>query len=92
LIITVERSGGIAGIQSSSRAEVETLPPQMANTVQELLDSTPIKTKGSVGAADYYNYKITIQDGKHRRIINCGENDISENIKNLIRFIEKTKN
>ena len=80
-------------MQSSSKAKVETLPSQMANTVQSLLNSPEsLKTKGPVGSADYYNYKITIQDGKRKRIIKCGEHDIPENIKDLIKYVEKTKN
>ena len=77
----------------SSKAKVENLPSHMANTVKALLDSpASLKTKGPVGSADYYNYKITIQDGKRRRTINCGEHDIPENIKDLIKYIEKTNN
>ena len=41
------------------------------------------------GAADYYTYKIYIRDGVNRRVIECNEYNIRDDLKLLVKYIER---
>lgn len=90
--IKIERSGGITGIASSSEIDATTLPPSLIATVQDLLfrnETTLNEVRKPKGTADDINYRITIRNRAKNRIINCSELDMGNNIKSLVRFIEK---
>jgi hypothetical protein len=91
--IKIERSGGFAGISSLNELDSDKLPPSLQNTVKDLLDKKKLSsTKGlgrPKGAADYLNYKITIQDGKKDHVIECNEFDMDSTVKSLISFVQK---
>jgi hypothetical protein len=47
------------------------------------------------GAADYYTYKISFQDGSKRKIIECNQFNIQNDLKSLVNYVEsnsKNKN
>ena len=41
------------------------------------------------GAADHYTYKISIQDGTNQNVIECNQYNIQDDLKSLIRYVEK---
>jgi hypothetical protein len=93
--IKVERSGGFGGISSINEINADELPPSLAETVRSLVDSgRSVIMKGTKpkGAADYLNYKITIQNGKKSQVIECSEFGIDENVKSLVSYVEKKSN
>ena len=53
------------------------------NKVPPLLMRPPPK-----GAADYYTYKISIEDGKNQNVIECNQYNIQDDLKSLITYIE----
>ena len=75
LKIKVERSGGFSGISSSTEMDVDKLPSSIEGTVRELLDKRKLPSMKNPerrkGAADYINYKITIQNGNKNHVIKC---------------------
>ena len=91
--ITIERSGGLAGISSSSEIAVDKLPPSLGATVRNLLErKKSLLTMGSgrpKGSADYMVYKITIQNGKEVHVIECNEFDMNDRIKSLVNYVQK---
>lgn len=91
--IKVERSGGFAGILSSTEMDTDKLPSSIESTVRELLDrrkTTPTKSqRPTKGAADYHNYKITIQNGKKNHVIECSEFGMDDNVKSLVSYMQK---
>lgn len=91
MIIKVERYGGFAGITTSEQIEIKSLPSSLDTTVKELLDQPKSSRQKSPpkGAADYYTYTITIQDGNFSNTIKCNEGDIKEDTKKLIKYVEK---
>lgn len=91
--IRVERSGGLAGIPISNEMDEKDLPSALISTAKKIIEdkrlsSLSIKSSPK-GAADHYSYKISINDGVQRRIIECTQHDIQDDLKSLIRFIEK---
>jgi hypothetical protein len=50
----------------------------------------PLSIKSSPrGAADHYTYKISIQDGRNQRVIECNQYNIEDDLKSLVNYIER---
>ena len=93
VIIKVERSGGFAGIPISNEMDAKDLPSTLISTAKKImvdkkLPSLPLKGTPRE-AADYYCYKISFQDGINRRVINCNEHNIHDDLKSLVKYIER---
>jgi hypothetical protein len=92
--IRVERSGGFAGIQISNEMDAKDLPSELIRTAKKIIEdkkvSSPIKATPK-GAADHYFYKISFQDDRHRKVIECNQYNIPDDLKSLIRYIEKIR-
>jgi Emfourin len=91
--IRVERSGGFAGIPISNEIDGKDLPLKIVTTARKLMAT---KKSSSVslgatpkGAADHFTYKIFIQDGTNRSVIECNQYSMQEELKSLIRYVEK---
>jgi hypothetical protein len=41
------------------------------------------------GAADHFTYKISIQDGANKSVIECNQYNIQDDLKMLIKYLEK---
>lgn len=93
MIIRVERSGGFAGLPILNEIETKDMPSKLVNVAKEIMlakkSSTLPITKTPKGAGDYYSYKISIQDARNRRIIECNEFNIQDDLKLLIKYIER---
>jgi len=93
LRIRVERSGGLAGIPISNEMDEKDLPPALIRTAKKIIDDKSLSSlsmkSSPKGAADHFSYKISINDGGQRRIIDCTQYDIQDDLKSLIRYIEK---
>lgn len=91
--ITVERSGGFAGIPICNEIDGKDLPSALARTAKKIIEdkkSPSLSMKSSPkGAADYFTYKILIQDGRNQRVIECNQYNIEDDLKSLVKFIEK---
>jgi hypothetical protein len=89
--VKIERSGGITGISSKYEANLDKSPPSMEDTAKKLLNNKEsVKPKLNVprGAADYFNYRITLTDGPKNRVIECNQIDMDEDLRSLIKFVE----
>lgn len=89
--IKVEREGGLAGILISTEIDAHELPTVLLETVRKILHdkkAPPLKTSPK-GAADHYSYKISIQDGTSVKVIECNQYNIEEDLKTLVKYIEK---
>jgi hypothetical protein len=89
--IKIERSGGFGGITSSSELNADKLSPVLDGTVRKLLDNKGagmLKSTMPKGAADYMNYKITLEEGPRNSVIECNQFDMDDDLKSLIRYVE----
>jgi hypothetical protein len=91
--IIVERSGGFAGIPTYSEIDGNDLPLKIVTTAKRLMVNEkslalPLSATPK-GAADHLTYKISIQDGPNRSVIECNQYTIQEDLKSLIRYVEK---
>jgi hypothetical protein len=93
MIIKVERSGGLTGIPLTKMIDTKDLPPTLVTTVKKIMVNAkslllPLNTRPR-GAADDFTYKILIQDGIKESVIECNEYNIHNDLKSLIRYIER---
>jgi hypothetical protein len=93
LRIRVERSGGIAGITISNEMDSKDLPSTLRHTVNKIVQNKNISSlsvKSSPrGAADHYNYKISVQDGTNQSVIECNQYTSQDDLKSLIKYVER---
>lgn len=93
MLIRIERSGGLAGIPITNEFNTEHLPSVLKNQIEKIVDNKrafSLPSKGAPrGAADHYIYKISIGEGEGKRTIICNEYDLQDDIKSLIKQLEK---
>ncbi len=93
MIIKLERSGGFPGTSMSVEIDAKDLPPKLIGTAKKIMTGPkiPVPPKSSRGGStDYYCYLISIQDGVNTRVVECYEYDLKEELRKLVRFIEKS--
>ena len=93
MIIKVERSGGFAGIPVSNEIDANNLPSALVTKLKKIMENTnsstlPIKDTPR-GAAAHYTYKISIQDGVNLKVIECNQFNIEDDLKSLVKSVEK---
>jgi hypothetical protein len=91
--IKVERSGGIAGLTLSDQIETNQLPPFVAKIVHEIIknphtNSLHLKSVPP-GSADYTTYKITIEHGTKKRIVECNQFNLRDDLRNLVNYVKR---
>ena len=91
--IIVERSGGLAGIPISTEMDEKEMPSALIRTAKKIMKNTrsfslPMNSTPR-GAADHYVYKISITDGENQRTIKCDQYNIQDDLKSLIKQLEK---
>ena len=89
---------------SSITVDTKALAPNDANELQTLIHKSNLfersaksaqqptptpNTKTKKGAADYFTYKITIQNGEKERSMECNDIDMQAEIKGLVDFVTK---
>jgi Emfourin len=91
--VKVERSGGLAAISISNEMDTKDLPSGLAAMARNImrnqkLSSIPM-TSTPIGAADHYSYRISFEDGVNRRVIECNQYEIQDDLKSLVKYVEK---
>lgn len=91
--IKIEQNGGFAGLSAYNEIDADKLPPPLEGTIRELLDGRKLLLTKALrrpkGAADYLNYKITIQSGMKDHVIECSELDMDSSLKSLVNYVKK---
>ncbi len=92
--ISIQRSGGFAGINRSYIVDTDTLTPDVTRKIKkmvqdgrlfELRSPPPTITKGS---ADYYSYSVTLDDNGKEHTVNCNQFNVRKELKLLIDYLE----
>jgi hypothetical protein len=91
--IKIEKTGGITGIPTSYDINTDDLPPSLITKAKRIIEngqSNSLTGKAPpAGSADHLNYKITLQDGLKKRVIECNQYNIQGELKSLISYVEK---
>jgi hypothetical protein len=91
--IRIKRSGGFAGISTSSKIDSNDLPPKMLNTIGELMTNSKsaklLNTVSQKGVADDYQYLIEIKNGVRTKTIKCSQFNVGNDLRSVIKYIEQ---
>ncbi|MGH2538992.1 MAG: protealysin inhibitor emfourin [Actinomycetota bacterium] len=91
--VTVERSGGFAGITTTSSVDEHELTPDQARTMGELvqaLDRVEQPAGSESRHRDSFEYAVTVETGDASRTISVGEDEASEQLRRLIEWVMST--
>jgi hypothetical protein len=99
LKINLERSGGILGSVSSRTIDTDKLTKSQAIELKELLthsdffrlSSLKSNSANQKGAADYYTYNITVEDGEKKHSVMCTDLAMTKELRQLISSLSKVK-
>ncbi len=97
--INLERSGGILGSVSSRTIDTDKLTKSQAIELKELLthsdffklSSLKSNSANQKGAADYYTYNITVEDGEKKHSVMCTDLAMTKELRQLISSLSKVK-
>ena len=86
----------MTGIGVSNEMDEKDLPSALISTAKRIMENTKLYSLPlnltPRGAADHYTYKISIMDGTIRRVIECNQYDLHDDLKLLIKYVEKHPN
>ena len=96
--VYLERSGGFAGMVTTTSVDTQTLSPNEAHEIQKLMENShffelpsqpPQSSKAKKGAADYFTYKITVQDSKRQHSVQFNDINMQPKLRPLIDLLVK---
>jgi hypothetical protein len=94
LKIYFERSGGFTGIPVSMTIDTAFLPYKDAQKIQNLVEDShffelsPVPNKTTKGgAADYFQYQITIENGTRKHTVKSDDISIDSKLKPLVGLL-----
>lgn len=91
--IKVERSGGFAGIPLFNEMDEKDIPSSLVHSAKRIIETGKVSPGAAKsrqkGAADKYIYKISVQDGTSLKFIECNQDDIKDDLKSLVKYIER---
>jgi len=94
--ISIERSGGFTGMRMSFTLSEDMLSQDEMQKIQDIINQanffeiTP-KTPAPPGAADYFQYKITVESDEKSHTIETNDISMQESLAPLIEFLEEKK-
>lgn len=93
MIVRVERTGGFTGISQCSEMNSDDLPASLKSSLANLVEHESVSSYkfAPKGGADHYCYRITFDDGLHKRVIERSQYDLQNKLKSLVSYIEKHK-
>lgn len=87
--IEFERSGGFANIRVAGAVDTDTLPPQEAQAITNLIEKVDFFALPSVipsvsGGADRFQYTLTVESEGRRHTVELPESAVTGDFANLI--------
>jgi hypothetical protein len=91
--IYFEQSGGLAGTLIAVTLDTNSLPAEDVNRIQNIVDNTkffdlpPKSPPPKPGAADYFQYKITIETEQQKHTVETTDVTMQSELKPLIAYL-----
>jgi hypothetical protein len=92
--ITLKRSGGFGGIQSSAALDVEKLPEKKSIEIRKLIDASdffnlPKSINAKSPQPDRFEFELTVEDDKRSHTVSIAEQAASKELKDLLSWLRK---
>ena len=90
--VSVVRGGGLAGLVQTTTADSETLAPDDADRLRRTVDEAgffalPGDAPRSPGAADRFDYAVTVEDDDRSHTVRRTEADLPDGLGALIAWV-----
>jgi hypothetical protein len=90
--VSVVRGGGLAGLVQTTIADSETLAPEHAAQLRAKVDEAgffglPDNTGRSPGAADRFDYAVTVEDADRTHTVRRAESELPAAVQELIAWV-----
>ena len=87
--ISIERTGGFAGMQLHASFDLDELPEDDAKTIKDLLDENdffdlPEFLQGLTNVPDQFTYKVAVQSSKGEHAVTMGDSAIPQGLQPLL--------
>lgn len=90
--IYFERTGGFAGLRTSTSLDTDNLPPNESEQLHDICNNInffnlPSKLESQSGAADLFRYKITIESKDGRHTVETTDISMTPELESLVSFL-----
>lgn len=87
------RTGGFAGLRMATTIDIDTLPPEEAQELQDALEEAhffnqPPELLEESRGVDRFQYEITVDDGNRQYTIQAGDSSLPEHLQPLVQKLE----
>jgi len=91
--IQFERSGGFAGMRITATIDTDSLSPDDAKSLREMVDASdffnlPSTIRSPSSTADSFQYKVIIEDQGRKHMVEAGDQAVPPTLKPLLRRLE----
>ena len=88
--IHFERTGGFAGMRMTTTVDTESLSPEEARDLYEMVDAAkffdlPATVTAPTPGADRFHYKLTVEADERQHTVDLGEAAIPETLRPLLQ-------
>jgi len=93
--VTVERSGGVAGVRRSFTVDAASLAPDRAGELHRLVAAADLATFPEnptplAGRPDRFVYRLTVEDESGARAVTLSEDSAPDEIQRLLDWVQDT--
>ncbi|BAU08827.1 hypothetical protein NIES592_23790 [Fischerella major NIES-592] len=93
--ISLQRTGGFAGISKKAIIDTANLSPEETQQLYQLLEaanfySLPPKINAPANQPDRFQYTLTVEENNQQHTLIVGEAALSETLKRLIEWVNNT--
>ncbi|MGF1935698.1 MAG: protealysin inhibitor emfourin [Nostoc sp. ChiQUE02] len=91
--ISLERTGGFAGITKKTTVDTDTLPPNEASTLPRLVEAAdlfrlPEHITSPNPQSDRFQYKLTVEDNGKQHTVTVSEAALPGTLRPLIEWLQ----
>lgn len=90
--VTLEQSGGFAGLMITRTIDTQDLSPSEAQQLEQLVNESNFfqltSTTESSPQPDRFQYQFSIDTGEHSHSIQIGETNIPEQLRPLLTWVQ----
>ncbi len=92
MLIYFERTGGFAGMSTAVRLNTDSLPPEEARKLQEMVDAAgffnlPEKFPAPTRGADYFVYRLTVESEGRKHTVEVSEPAVPAELRPLLQSL-----
>jgi hypothetical protein len=90
--VTVDRSGGFAGIKQTKSVSTDAMPPEDAEKLKGLVNAAgffelPPAIRSTEPSADSFQYKVTVEADRGTHVVQVGEAEVPPSLRPVLDWV-----